>query len=287
MNIGIIGGSGLYQLGDDFKGTSVAVETPYGAPSGKVTKIETTEGNTLLFIPRHGEGHVLLPSEVPYRANIFALKKLGAEAVISVSAVGSLRKEISPGDLVLPDQYIDRTNGQRPGTFFGRGVVAHAHFADPTCHVLRNHVKGLAQGLGVRLHEGGTYVCMEGPQFSTRAESHWYRSWEIPGGRKACVIGMTALPEAKLAREAGLCYQTIAMSTDYDCWNEEAGDVSVDAILKVLHQNVNFSRNLVTQIAKSKMPSCQRCKNEMKHAVVTSREIWPKDRVSELEIILR
>lgn len=285
MIIGIIGGSGLYQLGEKSVGQELAIETPYGFPSGKVTKMEAGE-NTLLFLPRHGVGHVLLPSEVPYRANIYAFKKLGAQAVISISAVGSLREEIVPGDLVLPDQYLDRTTGIRPATFFGQGVVAHAHFADPACEILRRHVKAVASQLNIKIHEGGTYVCMEGPQFSTRAESHWYRSWEIPGGRKACVIGMTALPEAKLAREAGLCYQTVAMATDFDCWNESAGDVSLDAILKVLHQNVSFSRQLVERIGATAVPTCQHCKHQMKHAVVTARELWPKERVAELEVIL-
>lgn len=284
--IGIIGGSGLYQLEEKSPGTPIEVQTPYGAPSGKVFKVEMGE-NTLLFLPRHGEGHVLLPSEIPYRANIYALKKLGARAVVSISAVGSLREDIKPGDLVLPNQYLDRTNGQRPSTFFGRGVVAHAHFADPTCHLLSGHIKSLAETMQIKLHNGGTYVCMEGPQFSTRAESHWYRSWDISGGRDACVIGMTALPEAKLAREAGLCYQTVAMATDYDCWNESAGDVSLDQILAVLHKNVNFSRQLVSKIGSSRVPACQSCKDQMKHAVVTSKSLWPRERLSELEVILR
>lgn len=287
MKIGIIGGSGLYQIADKLKGSFVDCPTPYGPTSSRVYQVDSPSGNTLYFIARHGNGHVLLPSEVPYRSNIFALKKLGAEAVVSISAVGSLSEEIVPGDLVLPEQYLDRTNGQRPSTFFGNGVVAHAHFADPTCKILRDHIQTLAKSISVKVHRGGTYVCMEGPQFSTRAESHWYRSWQLPEGKKSTVIGMTALPEAKLARETGLCYQTVAMATDYDCWNESAGDVSLESILKVLHQNVDISKQLVEGLALGSGFSCTRCRNEMKHSVVTSKDLWPKERLGELEIILR
>lgn len=286
--IGIIGGSGLYQLA---KGTgappeSVAVETPYGKPSAPILK-ETLGPNTVLFLPRHGPGHTISPTELNSRANIFALKKLGATAVISISAVGSMREEIQPGEFCLPDQYIDMTRGSRPNTFFGEGVVAHAHFADPACRTLREHLAAKARELGIKIHAGGTYVCIEGPQFSTRAESHLYRSWDL-GHRSVAVIGMTALPEARLAREARLCYQTVAMATDYDCWNEERGDVSVEEIIRVLLANVDVSRKLVTTCTSGAFPACQSgCHGLMQNAVITAKEHWPPSRREALEIILR
>jgi 5'-methylthioadenosine phosphorylase len=282
MVVGIIGGSGLYQLGTGAAET-IKMETPFGTPSGPLYKTQIG-GNTAYFLARHGEHHTLTPSEVNYRANIYALKKMGAKKVISVSAVGSLREPIVPGHLVLPDQYLDLTRGQRASTFFGGGVVAHAHFADPTCPSLREHIAGIARKLNVTCHLNGTYVCMEGPQFSTRSESHWYRSWDLP--RPASVIGMTAIPEAKLAREAGLCYQTVAMATDYDCWNEGKGDVSLTEILAVLKQNVNVSRQLLSDLLSNPLPECTACHDEMKHAVVTPKEIWPEGRRAELEVIL-
>ena len=286
MIIGVIGGSGLYQLKEGGGGETVTVETPWGPPSAPLYRETFSSGNTLLFLPRHGPGHTILPSELNSRANIFALKKLGADVVISVSAVGSLREEIGPGDFVLPEQYIDVTRGSRPNTFFGNGVVGHALFADPTCATLRGHLRGLITAVGKKVHVGGTYVCIEGPQFSTRAESHLYRSWDL-GPRRACVIGMTALPEAKLAREAGLCYQTVAMATDYDCWNERAGDVSIEAILKVLHDNVDASRRLVSSAVSGAVPPCQSgCKALMRNAVITPKHLWPSDRREALEILL-
>lgn len=286
MIIGIVGGSGLYKLDETgtLKGEKVAVDTPYGKPSGDYFKL-TTAKHTLYFLPRHGEGHVLLPSEINYRANVYGFKKLGVETLISISAVGSLKKEIAPGHFVLPDQYIDLTRN-RTSTFFGGGVVAHAHFADPACSSIRGLIAEVASSLKVKVHHGGTYVCMEGPQFSTRSESNWYRCWGLEKG-KVDVIGMTALPEAKLAREASLCYQTVAMATDYDCWNEEHGDVTLEAILKVLHDNVAVSRNLVTQIANRDIPRCTvGCRDQMKNAVVTAQELWPAKRREELKVIL-
>jgi 5'-methylthioadenosine phosphorylase len=197
-----------------------------------------------------------------------------------------LREEIAPGDFVLPDQYIDRTRGVRAGTFFGGGVVAHAPFADPTCATLREFLAATATKLGIKLHRKGVYVCMEGPQFSTRAESHLYRSWELPGG-PVSVIGMTALPEAKLAREAGLCYQTVAMATDYDCWNTDKGDVSIEEVIRVLTENVGTSRRLVKEALASSIPACSsHCRDLMKSAVITPKEHWPASKRAELEVIL-
>jgi len=284
MKIGIIGGSGLYQLEEAAPSESIEVETPYGSPSGSFF-VKKLGANTLYFLPRHGVGHRLLPSEINYRANIFALKKLGVEKIISVSAVGSLKKDIVPGHIVFPDQYIDLTR-DRVTTFFGRGVVGHAHFSDPTCPSLRRHIHKTAMAIGATCHDGGTYVCMEGPQFSTRAESHWYRSWGLEKGR-VDVIGMTALPEAKLAREAGICYQTVAMATDYDCWNEETEAVSVEAVVAVLHKNVGLSRNLVLKLGLENFPSCDsNCRQTMKHAIMTPRELWPESRRDEIEVLL-
>ena len=286
MNIGVIGGSGLYQLKDGGLAQSIEVATPYGPPSGPVYKSDNG-GHSLFFLARHGVGHVHTPTEINYRANIFALKKLGAEMVVSVSAVGSLRQEIEPGDLVLPEQYIDLTRGIRVGSFFGNGVVGHAHFSDPTCESLRNHIAQVCEDMKVKVHRGGTYVCIEGPHFSTRAESHLYRSWKIPKN-EISVIGMTAMPEAKLAREAGLCYQTVAMATDYDCWNEEGEAVTVEAVMRVLGQNVNTSRNLIAKLSASTIPPCRSgCQHVMKNAVMTAPEHWPENRKEELQVILR
>jgi len=235
--IGIIGGSGLYELPGLQRGAPVAVDTPYGAPSDALMT-GRLNGVELVFLPRHGRGHRLTPSEVPYRANIWALKEAGCNWVISVSAVGSLLEEIEPGHAVLVDQFIDRTR-QRPQTFFGDGVVAHVAMGDPVCGVLRGYLRDACAELGVTAHDGGTYVCMEGPAFSTRAESELYRSWG------ASVVGMTNLPEAKLAREAELSYATLAFATDYDCWHPGHDDVTVDQVIAVLMANVDKAKRIL------------------------------------------
>lgn len=285
MKTGIIGGSGFYQLRDCTKAELISVDTPYGKPSGDIS-CERSGDNLIYFVPRHGPGHTLLPSEINYRANLYALKKLGVTRVISVSAVGSLREDIGRGDFVLPDQYIDLTRGIRPNTFFGRGIVAHAHFADPCCETLRGYLSEHAGKVGVKCHQGGIYVCIEGPQFSTRAESHWFRSWHDKK-RPVSVIGMTALPEARLARELGLCYQTVAMSTDYDCWNEQQEDVSVEAIIRTLKENVSSSRKLLTSLFSGHFPPCRsHCAELMKNAVITAKELWPVSRLEEMKLIL-
>lgn len=277
--IGIIGGSGLYQM-DGLEGVrEIEVKTPFGKPSdklvrGRLGKVE------MVFLPRHGRGHRWLPTEVNFRANIFALKKLGVQRIISVSAVGSLREEIAPGHLVIPDQFIDRTT-QRPSTFFGRGVVAHVSLADPFCRDLATILADAAGAEGAKVHVGGTYLCMEGPQFSTRAESHLYRSWG------AHVIGMTNLQEAKLAREAEICFGTLALATDYDCWNESAGDVEIDHVLAVLQQNVRLAqktiRAAVTLLAEQRACACA---SALKDAIITDRARIPKKVRAELEPII-
>jgi len=239
--IGIIGGSGLYDLDGLSDVREVTYDTPFGAPSDALVHGRLGDAE-LVFLPRHGKGHRLIPTDIPFRANIHALKQAGVDWVISVSAVGSLREDIAPGHAVLVDQYIDRTRG-RPSTFFGDGVIAHIGFGDPTCDVLRGYLAESCRAVGVDLHERGTYVCMEGPAFSTRAESELYRAWG------AHVIGMTALPEAKLAREASMSYATLAFATDYDCWHDGHDDVTVDQVIAILKANVDQSRRIVADVA--------------------------------------
>ena len=262
--IGVIGGSGLYELSGFTNVHEQRVTTPFGDPSDALLVGDLDEVQ-LVFVPRHGRSHRLTPSEVPYAANIHALKQLGAEYVLSVSAVGSLREQIHPGHVVIPDQLIDRTK-ERRSSFFGDGVVGHIAFAEPFCHELRNLLLGAVQGCGTTVHPHGTLVVMEGPAFSTRAESHLYRSWG------AHIIGMTALPEAKLAREAELCYATLALSTDYDCWREEEAAVTVDAVVAVLRRNVSLAREVVRRaaqlIAQQPPRSCP-CSRAIEHAVMT------------------
>jgi 5'-methylthioadenosine phosphorylase len=277
--IGVIGGSGLYQMPGLEGVRAVEVKTPFGKPSdklirGRLGKIE------LVFLPRHGQGHRWLPTEVNFRANTFAMKKLGVERIISVSAVGSLRQEIAPGHVVIPDQFIDRTT-LRPSTFFGRGLVAHVSLADPFCKDLSAILAAAANSEGAKVHAGGTYLCMEGPQFSTRAESHLYRNWG------AHVIGMTNLQEAKLAREAEICFGTLALATDYDCWNQAAGDVEIDHVLAVLKQNVDLAqrtiRRAVTELSSAR--GCA-CASALKDAIITERARIPKKLRAELRPII-
>ena len=267
--VGIIGGSGLYHIPGLKRMREVVVNTPFGRPSDKFIcgRMNDTE---LLFLPRHGRGHRWLPTEVNFRANIFGMKKLGAERIIAVSAVGSLRQEIAPGHLVVPDQFIDRTS-QRPSTFFGNGIVAHVSFADPFCKELSARLAHAASAVDAQVHPRGTYLCMEGPQFSTRAESHLYRAWG------ADIIGMTNLQEAKLAREAEICFATIALATDYDCWNEKAGDVEIDEVLAVLQQNVQLAQKTIGH-ALMNLPrerSCN-CATALQNAIITERAKIPK-----------
>ncbi len=274
--IGVIGGSGLYEMEGLEQVEEVVLETPFGAPSDAyVTGI--LNGVRLVFLPRHGRGHRLLPSEVNYRANIFGMKQLGVERIISVSAVGSLKEAIVPGHIVIPDQFIDRTKGERASTFFGNGIVAHVGFADPTCPCLSEKLFRAAQAAGAVTHKGGTYICMEGPAFSTRAESFLYRSM---GGD---VIGMTNLTEAKLAREAEICYGVIALSTDYDCWHDSHDDVTVDAILAIIHQNVTMAKEIIRHaVLDDPSERACTCGTALQYAIVTDRSRIPADTVAKL-----
>jgi 5'-methylthioadenosine phosphorylase len=277
--IGVIGGSGLYQMPELAGVREVEIKTPFGKTSDPLIR-GRLGGVDLIFLPRHGKGHRWLPTEINFRANIFALKKLGVERIISVSAVGSLREEIAPGHLVVPDQFIDRTT-QRPSTFFGRGVVAHVSLANPFCSDLSKVLVTAARQEGAEVHSGGTYVCMEGPQFSTRAESHLYRDWG------AHVIGMTNLQEAKLAREAEICFGTLALATDYDCWNDQAGDVEIEHVLTVLKQNVALAQRTIARAsAELSEPRSCGCVSALKDAIITERARIPKKIRAELQPII-
>jgi len=278
--IGVIGGSGLYEMEGLTDIREVAVSTPFGEPSDAYIT-GTLNGVNMVFLPRHGRGHRLLPSEVNYRANIYGMKKLGVEQIISVSAVGSLKEEIVPGHIVIPDQFIDRTKGVRKDTFFGNGIVAHAGFADPVCTALSTTLENAAKSVGATVHRGGTYICMEGPAFSTRAESFMYR------GLDAAVIGMTNLTEAKLAREAEICYGIIALSTDYDCWHSSHDDVSVEAIIKIIHQNVAMAKNIIRQAVSgiASERDCP-CASAMQYAVITDRKAIPEKAKADLDILV-
>ena len=237
ITIGIIGGSGLYEMAELAEREERRVDTPFGPPSAPYV-IGTLRGKRVAFLSRHGAGHRLLPTELNFRANIYGFKVLGAEYLLSASAVGSLKQEYKPLDLVIPDQFFDRTRG-RVSTFFGRGLVAHVGFAHPFCAPLSDIAFGSARGAGATVHKGGTYVCMEGPQFSTLAESQLYRSWGMD------IIGMTNLQEAKLAREAEICYTTIALVTDYDCWHPEHDQVTVEMIIGNLTQNAQMAQQVI------------------------------------------
>ena len=241
--IGVIGGSGFYRMPGLVETGHWRPRTPFGEPSDEII-VGELHGKRAAFLPRHGVGHRLLPHEVPYRANIWALKAMGAQGVIAVSAVGSLRAEIEPGRMVVPDQLIDRTRGIRESSFFGGGIAVHAGFADPFCADLSARLAAAADEIGQPVHRGGAYVCMEGPHFSTRAESRIYRSWD------AAIIGMTAIPEAKLAREAELAYAMLATATDYDVWNDEAEDVSADAVAEIVRRNVDSARAIVAALVR-------------------------------------
>lgn len=271
-SLGVIGGSGLYEMDGLKILEEKQVETPFGRPSDAII-IGELEGKRVAFLPRHGRGHLISPSEINFRANIYALKTLGVEQIFSVSAVGSMKEDIQPGDIVLIDQFIDRTT-QRPSTFFGNGLVAHVGFADPICHRLQDQVYQASQRLGKKVRKGGTYVCIEGPMFSTRAESKLYRTWGVD------VIGMTNYQEAKLAREAEICYVTLALSTDYDCWHEGEEDVDVSMILEILNKNVANAKALIRETVKglSAGRNCP-CASALAMALLTDRrKISPETR---------
>ncbi|WP_277057686.1 S-methyl-5'-thioadenosine phosphorylase [Trichlorobacter lovleyi] len=274
--IGVIGGSGLYEMEGLQQIEEITLDTPFGQPSDAyITGV--LNGVKMVFLPRHGRGHRLLPSEVNYRANIYGMKQLGVQRIISVSAVGSLKEEVIPGHIVIPDQFIDRTRGRRQATFFGEGVVAHVGFADPTCACLSDKLFRAAQAAGAVTHKGGTYICMEGPAFSTRAESFMYRS--IGGD----IIGMTNLTEAKLAREAEICYGVIALSTDYDCWHETHEDVTVEAILEIMHKNVVMAKEIIRHAVQDSVleQSCS-CSSVLQYAIITDRAVIPAETIAKL-----
>ena len=277
--LAFIGGSGLYDIDGLTDAEQVSIDTPFGPPSDAFT-IGTLEGLRVAFLARHGKGHRHLPSEIPFRANIYALKLLGVERIISISAVGSLQEGIAPLDMVVPDQIIDRTRG-RASTFFGDGVAAHVGFADPFCPELRQDLVETAKNRSATVHDGGTYLVMEGPQFSTRAESSLYRSWG------ASIIGMTALPEAKLAREAEICYATLALVTDYDVWHQTEEEVSVDLVVANLMKNVATTQALLPDLAAriSDSRSCN-CKSALERAIITSRDRIPDEAKSRLSAII-
>jgi 5'-methylthioadenosine phosphorylase len=278
VSVAVIGGSGFYQMEGLSDIDSVKMSTPFGDPSDAIT-LGTLDGVRVAFLPRHGIGHRLSPSELPVRANIWALKALGVEHLISFSAVGSLREELAPLHLVIPHQIIDRTKS-RPSTFFGDGLVVHVGFADPFCPNLAATLYESAAGAGATVHRGGTYVVMEGPQFSTRAESNLYRSWG------ADLIGMTALPEAKLAREAEMCYAAVACVTDYDCWHEAEADVTVDMVVATLLKNVETSKQLVRRAVSGLPPRDCACPNALQSAFITAPEFVPEQVKRDLAPII-
>jgi 5'-methylthioadenosine phosphorylase len=279
VQIGIIGGSGLYDMAEVTDRREVAVNTPFGDPSGPYV-IGTLRGKRVAFLSRHGAGHRISPSELNFRANIFGMKLLGVEYILSASAVGSLKQEYKPLDIVIPDQFIDRTRG-RVSTFFGRGLVGHVAFAHPFCKHLSEVALGSGKGAGATIHKGGTYVCMEGPQFSTLAESKLYRSWG------ADIIGMTNLQEAKLAREAEICYTTIALVTDYDCWHPDHDSVTVEMIIANLTQNAQTAQQIIAG-AVDRLPfdrTCE-CASALKYALITRPDVIPPETARDLAPIV-
>lgn len=276
--LGIIGGSGLYQMeGLDIE-EEITVDTPYGSPSDKII-MGKLRGKNMAFLPRHGLGHFIPPSEINFRANIFAMKKIGVEKIISVSAVGSMKEEYPPGHFVVPDQFVDRTH-RRISTFFETGMVGHVSLADPICNATSKALFQAAQKAGASAHKGGTYICIEGPQFSTRAESNVYRQWGVD------VIGMTNVTEAKLAREAGLCYSTLALVTDYDCWHIEEEPVTLEAVLEIMHKNVERAQMVINELVLmlENLDDCV-CSNSSKQAVVTDSSKIPEKLKNDLSIL--
>ncbi len=277
--IGVIGGSGLYSMPGFEAHREVTVDTPWGAPSDAYV-VGALAGREVAFLARHGRGHRISPSELNFRANIYGFKSLGVERIISLSAVGSLKQEHRPLDFVLPDQFFDRTRG-RASTFFGEGLVAHISFADPVCPHLAEVVHQACLAAGVSTRRGGTYVCMEGPAFSTRAESNVYRSWGMD------VIGMTNLQEAKLAREAEICYVTVAMVTDYDCWHPDHDAVTVSDIIANLMKNAGNAARVVAE-AVARMPGARECKcgSALSHALITDRKAIPEATRKKLALLV-
>src|SRR5437764_5777726 len=281
IKIGIIGGSGLYQMDGLTNIEEVEVETPFGKPSDAY-RIGTLDGRNVAFLARHNRTHSILPSELNFRANIYGLKKLGVEWIISASAVGSLKEEHRPLDIMLPDQFYDRTKA-RVSTFFGEGIVAHITFAHPVCGVLGDVVQNAGKDVNVPIKRGGTYLCMEGPQFSTLAESNVYRGWGMD------IIGMTNLQEAKLAREAEICYATLALVTDYDCWHEAHDAVSVEQVIEYLNKNVRNAQVIMREAVR-RIASAERacgCGSALKNAIFTPPDLWPEATTKKVEAIIK
>ena len=278
-SIGIIGGSGLYSMAGLISPREIKVKTPFGDPSEAIV-LGTLEGKRVAFLARHGRGHRILPGEINYRANIYAMKLLGVERIISVSAVGSLQEELRPGEFLVPDQFVDRTR-QRVSTFFGEGLVAHVSFAHPTCAQVGAALADASVHCGVKVHRRGTYVCMEGPQFSTLAEANMHRQLHFE------VVGMTNATEAKLAREAELCYSTIAMITDYDCWHPEHESVTAAQIIALLNQNAENAQRVLREAVRA-LPADRSCKcgSALKHALVTDMKLVPPATKRRLAAIL-
>jgi 5'-methylthioadenosine phosphorylase len=282
VNIGIIGGSGLYQMPELQNVRELLVDTPFGKPSDAFI-VGELEGVTVAFLPRHARGHKLLPTELPFRSNIYAMKLLGVEYILSVSAVGSLQEEYAPTDMLIPDQFFDRTRARaHESTFFGEGIVAHVTFAHPVCNELGDILEQSCKAVGVNVHRGGTYICMEGPAFSTKAESNVYRQWGMD------VIGMTNLQEAKLAREAEIAYATLALVTDYDCWHEGHDDVTGEMIIEYLNKNVRNAqlilKDAVKRVAVKETPNQYR--DAIKNAIFTAPEQWPAETTKKLQAIV-
>jgi 5'-methylthioadenosine phosphorylase len=277
--VGVIGGSGLYEMEGLEEVQTISLATPFGNPSDSFV-VGRLEGMKIAFLPRHGKGHRISPSSLNFRANIYAMKLLGVQWIIGVSAVGSMKESIHPGDMIIPDQFIDRTTA-RPNTFFSDGIVGHISFADPVCPVLSQILYQAGKEVGATAHKNGTYLCIEGPQFSTRAESRLYRTWGVD------IIGMTNIPEAKLAREAEICYATIAFATDYDCWHQEAGDVSIGEVLRILAQSTKIAKSAIRNAIK-KLPEKRECicATALKHALITGKKYIPEKTKKDLEPII-
>ncbi len=279
ITIGVIGGSGLYEMEGLTQIKTLKLTTPFGKPSDEYL-IGTLHGKRVAFLPRHGRGHRIMPTDINYRANIYGMKQLGVERIISVSAVGSMKNEIRPGDIVIPDQFYDHTKHRR-STFFGNGVVAHVGMADPVCAQLGKILIRAGAAVGATVHRGGTYLCMEGPQFSTRAESLIYRTWDVN------VIGMTNATEAKLAREAELCYSTIALATDYDCWHHSEEAVTVEAVLAVMKHNIETSKALISEAVRLLSgPRACACGEALRNAIMTPEKLIPAKTKKDLAPII-
>jgi len=283
VRVGIIGGSGLYQMPELTGVEEVTVDTPFGPPSDSFI-VGTLEGERVAFLPRHGRGHRLTPTEVPFRANIYAMKLLGVESILSASAVGSLQEKYAPLDMVIPDQFFDRTRARvRESTFFGEGIVAHVSFAHPVCGRLGDVLEAACKVADVKAHRNATYLCMEGPAFSSVAESNVYRSWGMD------IIGMTNLQEAKLAREAEICYATLALVTDYDCWHPEHDAVSVETVVDYLNKNVRNAQIILRESVRRLKDGERDCKcgSALKHAIFTPSNVWPEQTKKKLEAIVK